>query len=378
MLLDVSSPSPSSILLGLWCLQLCQPSTERDHGSIPDRNNSNTTTYKCKKNNNNSFLSLAECLSSGARQLSLQSTYKNNIEKNNGNENEYENSNKTNCTDDDKEEKVIKDAIIDKIVSIFNNLFQSCVGSSGQSYLLLHYLRDLVEENHNDHIHNNNVNPDDLKNNNNSKNNESKCNITEIKTIIYFLLSSMNLISIQYHPRLFFIISWLVKEENTEHSSDSHILKISKDSSILNYSLLQARKEKTNKFENANMIINTKNQIEKENFVENDQVTELLKNFFQSRINLIFSPESNFKLNSTALQAQGLLLSKVFAKVRKCHMVDFIIIVAVIIFIIVVVVIIIFVIIIIVTIIIITIIIVITVIITTFIIFVIVIIIVAI
>ena len=143
VLLDVSSPSPSSILLGLWCLQLCLPSTERDHGSIPDRNNSDTTTYKCKKNNNNSFLSLAECLSSGARQLLLQSTYKNNIEKNNGNENENENINKTNCTDDDEEEKIIKDAIIDKIVSIFNNLFQSCVGSSGQSYLLLHYLRDL-------------------------------------------------------------------------------------------------------------------------------------------------------------------------------------------------------------------------------------------
>ena len=369
MLLDVSSPSPSSILLGLWCLQLCLPSTERDHGSIPDRNNSDTTTYKCKKNNNNSFLSLAECLSSGAEQLLLQSTYKNNIEKNNGNENEYENSNKINCTDDDKEEKVIKDAIIDKIVSIFNNLFQSCVGSSGQSYLLLHYLRDLVEENHNDDIHNNNINPDDLKNNNNSKNNESKCNITEIKTIIYFLLSSMNLISIQYHPRLFFIISWLVKEENTEHSSDSHILKISKDSSILNYSLLQARKEKTNKLENANMIINTKNQIEKENFVDNNQVTELLKNFFQSRINLIFSSESNIKLNSTALQAQGLLLSKVFAKVRKCHIVVIIIIVAVII---------IFVIIIAFTIIIITIIIVIIITITSFIIFAIVIIIVAI
>ena len=370
MLLDVSSPSPSSILLGLWCLHLCLPSTERDHGSIPDRNNSDTTTYKCKKNNNDSFLSLAECLSSGAKQLSLQSTYKNNIEKNNGNENEYENSNKTNCTDDDKEEKVIKDAIIDKIVSIFNNLFQSCVGSSGQSYLLLHYLRDLVEKNHVDHIHNNNVNPDDLKNNSNSKNNESKCNITEIKTIIYFLLSSMNLISIQYHPRLFFIISWLVKEENTEHSSDSHILKLSKDSSILNYSLLQARKEKTNEFENANMIINTKNEIEKENFVENDQVTHLLKNFFQSRINLIFSPESNIKLNSTALQAQGLLLSKVFAKVRKCHIVVVIIIIVIIIIIIVLIII--FVIIIVVTIIIITIIIVFIIIITTFIIFVIV------
>ena len=71
VLLDVSSPSPSSILLGLWCLQLCLPSTERDHGSIPDRNNSDTTTYKCKKNNNNSFLSLAECLSSGADRKSV-------------------------------------------------------------------------------------------------------------------------------------------------------------------------------------------------------------------------------------------------------------------------------------------------------------------
>ena len=339
LLSDDCSPSSCSILLGLWCFRLCLSTTEKDCESTSEWSNSDAFTFKCKKNpKDSSFLSLAECLSSSATKLFLQKKY-NNAKEDNRYENVY--SNKSEYADKDREEKkdnekekeeekdgeIAKKTIIDKIVNIFHNFWHFCVSSSGQSYLILHYLRDLVEENHDNDIYNNNgINRNDVNNDNNgmNNNNKNKFNKTDIKTIIYFLLSSINLISIQYHPRLFFIISWLVNKGTTEHSlkgstdhsSDSDIFSISKDLSILNYSLLQTKNEKTNNNKNANMIINTKNQIDNENFIENNLVSQILINFFQLRINLIFSTESSNKLNSRTMQAQGLMLSKVFAKVR--------------------------------------------------------------
>ena len=353
ILSDDCSPSSCSILLGLWCFRLCLSTTEKGSESISERSNSNTFTFKCKKNlKDSSFLSLAECLSSSATKLFLQSKY-NNAEEENSNENIY--PNKSKYMDKDKEKKkdeenekgnkkekeeekdkeINKKIIVDDIVNIFNDLWHSCVSSSGQSYLILHYLRDLVEENHDNDIYNDNgINRNDVNSNCNGMNNKNKCNKTDIKTIIYFLLSSINLISIQYHPRLFFILSWLVKEGttehsskgSTEHSSDSDIFIIPKDLSILNYSLLQTRKEKTNNYKNANMIINTKNLIDEENLIDNNLVSQILENYFHLRLNLIFSTESSNELNATTLQAQGLLLSKVFAKVRKINMITIIII----------------------------------------------------
>lgn len=324
------------------CLPL--PPFQRDIESTLKRHVSDTLKSNCIKTPNNLlFFRLSECLSKGALRLLDESchrkkskTFTMDEEKGKENENKSENENakkdrgeECDHAGKDVERSNNKEKIIESLTDIFIDLWDSCVGSAGTAYLALKYLKNIVEDdnvttNDNDNSNsdkNNIINNHSNNNDSSSHDNNSKNSMINIKTIIYFLLSSINIISIEHHPRLFFIVSWLVERKHEVRYSDIQTKLIPKSSSVLNHFLTDIGNdnEKINDERKENILPKSETSPERENFVENKFISIVLLNLFESEMNLIFDIKSDIDMNAEALKTKGMILSQFLTKVIKCY-----------------------------------------------------------
>jgi hypothetical protein len=256
------------------------------------------------------------------------------------NEKENENKNKFVINIETVEVEVedkVKDNI-KKILDIFSELWNLNTLVPGSALILLHCMRRRVEEGTRFCSKSNNDEIDNSKNENRNKNdnekeflsttNTKKNEISEIEekrenrdediaAAVHALLDTVRTIPTTRHPRLFFIISWLLTTPNAEHSSE-HSSAITEDPFLApQFMSKNVRKDCSvmDLFVSNSAGDDGNNSGACEYFSVNLPILPGVFEWLDSRVNDILTVRSSDVLDSDALLSKGRALTSLIAMV---------------------------------------------------------------
>lgn len=254
------------------------------------------------------------------------------------NEREHENKNKFVIDSEivEVEDKVEDD--IKKILNIFSELWNLNTLGPGSALILLHCMRKRVEEGTRLCLKSNNDKIDRSKNENRNKNEndevssstsntetienfdiiEKRVNRDEvIAAAVHALLDTVESIPTTRHPRLFFIISWLLTTPNAEHSSE-HSSAVTEDPFLApQFMSKNVRKDCSvmDLFVSNSAIDDGNNRTANEYFNVNLPILPGVFEWLDSRVNDILTVRSSDILDSDALLSKGRALTSLIAMV---------------------------------------------------------------
>ena len=312
-ILENASSTSAIILLVLWCHRLClqeenipQSKISIDIKNVPqnDKNKFLPRSTSLDDNDIPFFSQLKTCL------LKIQNNFQSLEKLFNSNKKEFVINENYDDTDDIKIED---NEDIRKILKIFSELWNANTLGPGSALISLHCLRKRVEESTKISLKNNNIG----ENENEEKIHNQKSRPNDVAAAVHALLDTVETLPTTRHPRLYFIISWLLTSISTEHSSE-HSLAITEDP-FLSSNFMSKNIHKNCSVMNL-FLLNPTNDNDNNNdgceyFTVNLPILPDVFEWLDSRVNDILTFRSSDVLDSDALLIKGRALTSLIAKV---------------------------------------------------------------
>ena len=311
-ILEYASSTSAIILLVLWCHRLClqeenipQSEISIDIKNVPQNNENKFLPRSTSLDYNDIpfFSQLKTCL------LKIQNNFQSLEKLLNSNKKEFVINENYDDTDDIKIED---NEGIRKILKIFSELWNANTLGPGSALISLHCLRKRVEESTKISLKNNNIGK-----NENEKIHNQKSRPNDVAAAVHALLDTVETLPTTRHPRLYFIISWLLTSISTEHSSE-HSLAITEDP-FLSSNFMSKNIRKNCSVMNL-FLLNPTNDNDNNNdgcecFTVNLPILPDVFEWLDSRVNDILTFRSSDVLDSDALLTKGRALTSLIAKV---------------------------------------------------------------
>lgn len=313
--LETASSTSAIILLVLWCHRLClqeenipQSETSIDIKNVPQNDEDKFLPRSTSLDDNDIpfFFQLKTCL------LKIQNNFQSLEKLLNSNRKEFVINENYDDTDD---MKIEDNENIRKILKIFSELWNVNTLGPGSALISLHCLRKKVEESTKISLKSNDID----KNENNEKIENQRNMQVDVAAAVHALLDTIETLPTTRHPRLYFIISWLLTSTSAEHSSE-HSLAITEDP------FLSSNFMSKNVLKNCSVmnlfLLNPTNDNDNDNnndggeyFTVNLPILPVVFGWLDSRVNDILTFRSSDVLDSDALLTKGRALTSLIAKV---------------------------------------------------------------